>query len=66
MNSIPSRGYLEVRFTVYALPDVSLLVLDFEYRVVSRHVQTRTPPLLRIIKYKNAPLSDEPGGTLCF
>jgi hypothetical protein len=39
VNSIPSRGYLEVRFTVYALPDVSLLVLDFEYRVVSRHVQ---------------------------
>ena len=35
-------------------------------RCESARSNTRTPPLLSITKYKNAPHSDEPGGTLCF
>jgi hypothetical protein len=37
--SIPSRGYLDVRFTVYALPDVLLLVLAFEYLSATNRVE---------------------------
>jgi hypothetical protein len=33
-------------------------------RCESARSNTRTPPLLRIITYKNAPLGDEPGGAL--
>jgi hypothetical protein len=64
--SIPSRGYSEAHFTGlrvtgHLAPKYSIPGCE------SAGSNPRTPLtlLLRIIKYKNAPLGDEPGGALC-